>query len=53
MEIILTQDVERLGSKDDVVVVKDGYARNFLILRQNTCSDYNLFRTRGIGNHRF
>ena len=31
MEIILIQDVERLGSKDDVVNVKDGYARNSLI----------------------
>ena len=31
MEIILIQDVERLGAKDDVVNVKDGYARNFLI----------------------
>lgn len=31
MEIILTQDIERLGSKDDVVKVKDGFARNYLI----------------------
>jgi large subunit ribosomal protein L9 len=31
MEIILLQDVTRLGSKDDVVTVKDGYGRNFLI----------------------
>ena len=31
MEIILKQDVERLGSADDIVNVKDGYARNFLI----------------------
>lgn len=31
MEIILIQDVERLGSKDDIVTVKNGFARNFLI----------------------
>jgi len=31
MEIILIQDVERLGSTDDIVKVKNGYATNFLI----------------------
>lgn len=31
MEIILRQDVENLGYKDDLVTVKPGYARNFLI----------------------
>lgn len=31
MEIILKQDVENLGNKDEIVVVRDGYANNFLI----------------------
>jgi large subunit ribosomal protein L9 len=33
MEIILKQDVSKLGQKDDIVNVKDGYGRNFLIPR--------------------
>ena len=31
MEIILKKDIENLGFTDDVVTVKDGYGRNFLI----------------------
>lgn len=31
MEIILKQDIANLGYKDDIVTVKDGYARNYLI----------------------
>ena len=31
MELILTQDVEKLGKIGSVVKVKNGYARNFLI----------------------
>ncbi|MCR9155292.1 MAG: 50S ribosomal protein L9 [Croceimicrobium sp.] len=31
MEVILKQDVEHLGYKDDVVAVKNGYGRNYLI----------------------
>ena len=31
MEIILLQDVQNLGYKDDVVKVKNGYGRNYLI----------------------
>ncbi len=33
MEIILKQDITNLGYKDDIVTVKDGYARNYLIPR--------------------
>ncbi len=31
MEIILKEDIEKLGYKDDLVSVKPGYARNYLI----------------------
>ncbi len=31
MEIILKQDIPNIGYKDEIVTVKDGYARNFLI----------------------
>jgi large subunit ribosomal protein L9 len=31
MEIILKQDINTLGQKDDIIKVKDGYGRNFLI----------------------
>ena len=33
MELILKQDVDGLGFKDDIVTVKNGYGRNFLIPR--------------------
>lgn len=33
MKIILTHDVDRLGEPGDVINVKDGYARNYLVPR--------------------
>lgn len=33
MDIILKEDIDQLGSKNDIVTVKTGYARNFLIPR--------------------
>lgn len=34
MDIILIQDVDNLGAKNEVVKVKNGYARNYLLPRQ-------------------
>ena len=31
MELILKEDVQNLGFKDEIVIVKNGYGRNFLI----------------------
>jgi large subunit ribosomal protein L9 len=34
MQIILQEDVEKLGHRGDIVTVKPGYARNFLLPRK-------------------
>jgi large subunit ribosomal protein L9 len=31
MEVLLKKDIDRLGIKDDLVIVKNGFGRNFLI----------------------
>ncbi len=44
MKVILTQDVKKLGKKGEIVEVKDGYGRNFLIAKDLgvEASDKNL-----------
>ncbi|MFQ5663216.1 MAG: 50S ribosomal protein L9 [Terriglobia bacterium] len=34
MEVILRQDIPELGQRGDIVTVKDGYARNYLLPRK-------------------
>jgi len=34
MEVILKEDVNKLGSRGDVVKVADGYGRNYLLPRK-------------------
>lgn len=34
MEVVLTNDVEKLGKSGDIVKVSEGYARNFLLPRK-------------------
>ena len=37
MELILKEDVQNLGFKDEIVSVKNGYGRNFLIPKGIAC----------------
>ncbi|HVM99669.1 MAG TPA: 50S ribosomal protein L9 [Caulobacteraceae bacterium] len=50
MKVILLERVERLGSLGDVVTVKDGFARNFLLPRDKalraTTANLKVFETR-------
>jgi large subunit ribosomal protein L9 len=34
MEVILREDIEKLGTRGQIVKVKDGYARNYLVPRR-------------------
>ena len=33
MEVILKEDIQNLGHKNDIVTVKNGYGRNYLLPR--------------------
>ena len=46
MKLILTQDVEGLGAPGDVVEVKDGYGRNYLVPR-----GFGIAATKGAEKH--
>lgn len=37
MDVILSEDIEKLGKLGDVVKVKDGFARNFLLPQRKAC----------------
>ena len=37
MELILLEKIQNLGDLGDIVNVKSGYGRNFLILRAKLC----------------
>ena len=38
MQVILKEDIANLGYKDDVVTVKSGYGRNYLIPKEKLLS---------------
>ena len=52
MDIILLEDVEKLGDKFEVVTVKDGYGRNFLIPQRKAliANDTNMRRLQDYRN---
>ena len=43
MDLILKEDVKHLGFKDDIVTVKPGYGRNFLMptKKSNSCNCFS------------
>ncbi len=53
MEVILTEDVEKIGKKGEVVKVKDGFFRNYLLPRKRAiASSAGNLRTLELGKAR-
>ena len=49
MEIILTTSVDGLGNRGDIVEVKDGYARNYLLPRKMALPATRAMKKRDVG----
>ena len=50
MDVILKQDIANLGYRDDIISVKDGYARNYLIpqgIAVNATADNQIIARQG------
>ena len=45
MEVILIQDLANLGFKNDIVKVRDGYGRNYLLPQQTRVTANSWLRT--------
>ncbi len=52
MKVILLKDIERLGDKYDLITVKDGFGRNYLIPKKMAviANNSNINRLKGLKN---
>ena len=50
MKIILNQNIDSLGSEGDILSVKDGYARNYLIPKgwAKKATKNNIYETKNL-----
>ena len=48
MEVILREDIEKLGSRGDLVKVAPGYARNYLLPQRLAVTATELVNVKGV-----